>query len=596
MKGIKGLKIKLALALDDNLHTKVWHNYVDYGIIFMILLSTVSIFISTFPVQPCVKTILYWIDLITLIFFTFEVSLRIWVAPEVVALRQILQGVNSNDCDCHERNDVLLKEISKKEFLPRVKPRIQYCFSFFGLIDILSTYPFYLQWLFPLPVVMLKVLRMVRVCRIMRIGRFSKSSGLWIQAFAEKKTDLWVSFQFLSVATIILSLLLFFAEHDAQPEVFNNGIASAIWAFAQYIGDPGDFASTPPITIFGKIIASIVGLLGIAIFAIPTGIFGSGFADILAQHREKEKQKKDAGILEGLFTRSEQLHTRREGHIGFWECPPSRMSLNSVQLRSHLGESEIMNALNYTKRLRLNTDSSGKFVIEMFEKNKPYGCYIDRGSEITICLPSSFDQLSMFHFGFYLSLSCGFNFMTCEDGDFNSKNSYYCFEDEEENENAHLQLFLKDLKMLGERSNAWIICLFQTAEGKSSGFDSLIHFVCGGKRGDEKLESDSLTIEDVERFKTFYTDISKVFDEFKTPSNIQRYAGGTTKDLLLQRMKAKGVKNIFSIGINYTIILENQKSLAFAQEMAHTIATHLTTTGDCEEPASIREPGYGYQL
>ena len=44
--------------------------------------------------------------------------------------------------------------------------------------------------------------------------------------------------QFLVIVTVILSLLLFFFEHEAQPEIYNNGFASVSWAFARYIGDP----------------------------------------------------------------------------------------------------------------------------------------------------------------------------------------------------------------------------------------------------------------------------------------------------------------------------------------------------------------------
>jgi hypothetical protein len=44
-------KKELARVFDDNLHTKQWHNYVDYAIIGLILLSTAEIFISTFHIS-----------------------------------------------------------------------------------------------------------------------------------------------------------------------------------------------------------------------------------------------------------------------------------------------------------------------------------------------------------------------------------------------------------------------------------------------------------------------------------------------------------------------------------------------------------------
>lgn len=73
----------MARVLDDNLHTRQWHNMVDWLIVAMILLSTAEIFLSTFDISPELRRVLYWVDIVTLIFFTVEVVLRIWVAPAV---------------------------------------------------------------------------------------------------------------------------------------------------------------------------------------------------------------------------------------------------------------------------------------------------------------------------------------------------------------------------------------------------------------------------------------------------------------------------------------------------------------------------------
>ena len=126
MDKIQQLKINLARVFDDNLHTKQWHNYLDYCIIGMIVVSTISIFVSTFNVSSIVEKCIYIINIVTLIFFTIEVTLRIWVA------------------------DVINPKY--KGFIGRIK----YCFTFYGLIDIISTYPFYVQFIIPVPYNMLK--------------------------------------------------------------------------------------------------------------------------------------------------------------------------------------------------------------------------------------------------------------------------------------------------------------------------------------------------------------------------------------------------------------------------------------------------------
>lgn len=115
-----------------------------------------------------------------------------------------------------------------------------------------------------------------------------KSFRLLSEAIGSKKSELWVSLQFLCIVTIILSFILFFVEHEAQPDVYDDGIYPVVWAFAQYIGDPGGFAENPPITFLGRIIACLIGILGIAIFAVPAGLIGSGFTDAMDYDREKK--------------------------------------------------------------------------------------------------------------------------------------------------------------------------------------------------------------------------------------------------------------------------------------------------------------------
>ena len=83
----------------------------------------------------------------------------------------------------------------------------------------------------------------------------------------------------------------FFVENKEQPDVYNNGWKAVVWAFNQYIKDPGGLANTPPISMVGKLIAVAIGILKIAIFAVPAGLIGSGFLQAVNAEREKENLK-----------------------------------------------------------------------------------------------------------------------------------------------------------------------------------------------------------------------------------------------------------------------------------------------------------------
>ena len=136
MGRIKQFKHKLGQVFDANLETKQWGNYVDYTIVGLIILSTLSVFISTFDISEGCEYVLHVIDIVTVIIFTIEVSLRIWTADELSPKYKGFWG------------------------------RVRYCLTFYGMIDILSTYTFYLAFIFPLPYQVLKSLRVVRVYAI----------------------------------------------------------------------------------------------------------------------------------------------------------------------------------------------------------------------------------------------------------------------------------------------------------------------------------------------------------------------------------------------------------------------------------------------
>lgn len=83
MTGIKDLKKSLARIFDNDLRTRQWENYPDFIIIGLIVVSTLSVFISTFDILPFWEGVLSVIDIVTVITFTIEVTLRIWAADEL---------------------------------------------------------------------------------------------------------------------------------------------------------------------------------------------------------------------------------------------------------------------------------------------------------------------------------------------------------------------------------------------------------------------------------------------------------------------------------------------------------------------------------
>lgn len=317
------IKQQLNCVFDDRLETRQWENKVDWAIIGLIIISTVEVFLSTFDsISTRYGGWLKAIDVFTTVVFTIEVTLRIWCAD--------------------------LLDPKYKGFWGRVR----YCLSFYGLIDIVSTYSFYLALLFPVPYAALKVLR---VFRLLRVFRYMKSFRLLGDAFRSKRRELWISLQFLCIVTLILSFLLFFVEHQAQPEVYDNGWRSVLWAFMQYIGDPGGFADTPPVTFWGRVIAVLVGVLGIAIFAVPAGLIGSGFIETIEETRKQEELAERRNLL---YQRFESQHSKRklllmsdDGHPR--SAPARYLSVDYLRAICMLTDNEILEAVRSSDDMRL---------------------------------------------------------------------------------------------------------------------------------------------------------------------------------------------------------------------------------------------------
>ena len=152
-----------------------------------------------------------------------------------------------------------------------------YVFSFFGFIDLISILPFYIKQFVLLDGRFFRILRLFRLTRVFKLGRESKSLKLFIKALSAVKSELMFTL-FLSILTILFSAsAIYFLENKAQPEVFSSITASVWWATIS-LATVG-YGDIVPITIWGKIFASIISLVGIGIVAIPTGIISASFVE-----------------------------------------------------------------------------------------------------------------------------------------------------------------------------------------------------------------------------------------------------------------------------------------------------------------------------
>lgn len=161
--------------------------------------------------------------------------------------------------------------------------RLRYAFTPLALVDLLAIVPFYLSAMG----MDLRFLRMLRVFRIAKLARYSTAVQTFDRVLVLKRGELLVTLLLLFVLLVIASSVMYFAEHDAQPEQFSS-IPAAMWWAVATLTTVG-YGDVLPITTLGKVMASVIAVLGIGIFGLPAGILGSGFVEEMRERKRRAR-------------------------------------------------------------------------------------------------------------------------------------------------------------------------------------------------------------------------------------------------------------------------------------------------------------------
>lgn len=242
----------------------------DTVIMTLIVFSVLSVFICTFTIPDWLFRILIRIEFVSIIIFTIEYALRIWTA------NLLYPGLNP------------------------VRARIRYIISPMAIIDLISILPFLVPVLHTYNLIGVRVFRLVRLLRIFKLNRYSDALAAIGDVFRSKAQQMIASTFFVFIILILASLLIYYAEHDAQPEQFANAFSGLWWAVATLttVG----YGDIYPITPLGRFLGAIIAILGIGVVAVPTSILSAGFMGMLEKElaaeneaRERKEQDQAAG-------------------------------------------------------------------------------------------------------------------------------------------------------------------------------------------------------------------------------------------------------------------------------------------------------------
>ena len=167
------------------------------------------------------------------------------------------------------------------------KPR-EYALSFFGIIDLLSTLPLYIGWIFgPVRYLMVvRTFRLIRVFRVFKLFSFLQEGDLLMRSLLFSAPKIGVFFLFMVIMVISMGTLMYMVEGNIPGTPFIDIPTSIYWAVVTMttVGY-GDIA---PSTLVGRILSAIVMLMGYTIMAVPTGIVS---AQMVHDHKQRHKSE-----------------------------------------------------------------------------------------------------------------------------------------------------------------------------------------------------------------------------------------------------------------------------------------------------------------
>ncbi len=235
----------------------------DIFIVLVILANIAVLFMETFDSLKQYETVFKGIETVTVAIFCVEYFLRIWTA------------------------EFLYPGKSKG------KAVFQFIFSFDGMVDLLTILPFFFLSGF----VVFRMLRVVRIFHLFRINAYYDSFHVITSVLYEKRNQIISSVFIIFVLMMSSSLCMYSAEHEAQPEVFNNAFSGIWWSISTIL--TVGYGDIYPVTVLGRGMAIVISLLGVGVVAIPTGIISAGFVE---QYTQLQNKSRNSGGTKGTVS------------------------------------------------------------------------------------------------------------------------------------------------------------------------------------------------------------------------------------------------------------------------------------------------------
>jgi len=224
-------------------------------IVTLILLNVCAVILETVPSLEEKYQRLFWdFEVFSVAVFSIEYLFRLWTCT------------------------------SDPKFASPIWGRIGFALTPLALVDLMAVLPFYLPMFLTMDLRFIRVLRFFRLIRLLKLGRYSDALGIMGKVVKSKKEELILTALVSIVVLVFASSLMYLVEKDVQPDKFSS-IPAALWWAVATLTTVG-YGDVTPVTPLGKIISGLMAVVGIGMFALPTGILGSGFMEEMHKQRQ----------------------------------------------------------------------------------------------------------------------------------------------------------------------------------------------------------------------------------------------------------------------------------------------------------------------
>jgi voltage-gated potassium channel len=226
----------------------------DIALLTLIVLNVLSVVVETVePIDRRWGFLLHRFDLFSVGIFLIEYLARIWAAP------------------------------ADPRYAGPIRGRLRFIVTPMALVDLVAILPAFLPFV-GVDLRFVRSLRLLRIIRVAKLARYITALRLFGDVARLKREELILTSCVLALMLLITASFMYFAENEAQPEVFSS-IPAAMWWSVATLTTVG-YGDVYPITALGRLLASFSAILGIGLFALPTAILGSGFIEEVEKRKE----------------------------------------------------------------------------------------------------------------------------------------------------------------------------------------------------------------------------------------------------------------------------------------------------------------------